>query len=114
MTDHQAFKEAWENYPSQDNEGYLPERGGFKCGWFAALRYRDDEIKALREELIAKTRRYEKIVKCVNEQAEDPGLWSFCPRPQYIAEAHLQQELRRLHAVIEEDDRLASEAGEDG
>ena len=27
------FKSAWENYPSQDNEGYQPDRGGFKAGW---------------------------------------------------------------------------------
>lgn len=34
-----AFKEAWINYPSQDNEGYIPDRGGFKAGWFSALEY---------------------------------------------------------------------------
>lgn len=34
---HEAFKRAWENYPSQDNEGYLPDRGGFKCGWYAGI-----------------------------------------------------------------------------
>jgi hypothetical protein len=33
----EAFKQAWLDYPSQDNEGYIPDRGGFKCGWFAAL-----------------------------------------------------------------------------
>lgn len=42
------------------------------------------------------------IMEVVNEQADDDGLWSV---PFYglqpIAEAHLQQELRRLHAVIE-------------
>jgi hypothetical protein len=32
-----AFKKAWSEYPSQDNEGYLPDRGGFKCGWYAAI-----------------------------------------------------------------------------
>jgi len=32
-----AFKEAWDDYPSQDNEGYQPDRGGFKCGWFSAI-----------------------------------------------------------------------------
>jgi hypothetical protein len=30
-----ALKSAWENYPSQDNEGYQPNRGGFNAGWFA-------------------------------------------------------------------------------
>lgn len=37
----EAFKEAWKSYPSQDNEGYVPDRGGFKCGWFAALEWAD-------------------------------------------------------------------------
>lgn len=32
-----AFQQAWKDFPSQDNEGYQPDRGGFKCGWFAAL-----------------------------------------------------------------------------
>ena len=27
------------NYPSQDNEGYVPDRGGFKSGWLAAYYY---------------------------------------------------------------------------
>jgi hypothetical protein len=35
----------------------------------------------------------------VNEQAEDFGLWFDAV---YAIEAYLQQELRRLHAVIEE------------
>lgn len=41
-TDFDAFKKAWEDYPSQDNEGYIPDRFGFKAGFFAALRYRDE------------------------------------------------------------------------
>ena len=34
----------------------------------------------------------------VDEQAEDEGLWS---GSESIVEAYLQQELRRLHAIIE-------------
>jgi len=37
--DFDAFKKAWSDYPSQDNEGFRPDRGGFKCGWFAALKW---------------------------------------------------------------------------
>ena len=38
----------------------------------------------------------------VDEQAEDEGLWSTrTDGTLSIAEAHLQQELRRLHALIE-------------
>jgi hypothetical protein len=45
-----------------------------------------------------------KIRALVDEQAEDPGLWSVpVGRQQYISEAHLQQELRKLHALIEEE-----------
>ena len=39
----EAMKEAWRLYPTQDNEGFQPDRGGFKCGWFAALNWCDDE-----------------------------------------------------------------------
>lgn len=37
--DFDVFQKTWKEYPSQDNEGYQPDRGGFKCGWFAALEY---------------------------------------------------------------------------
>lgn len=43
------------------------------------------------------------IKACVDEQAEDEGLWSVpVDGLQRIAEAHLQQELRSLHRVVEE------------
>lgn len=34
-----AFKKAWADYPSQDNEGYEPDRGGFKAGWFSCFQW---------------------------------------------------------------------------
>ena len=44
-----------------------------------------------------------RVKELVDEQAADEGLWSFpVGRSQTISEAHLQQELRRLHAAIEE------------
>ena len=39
--------------------------------------------------------------KVCSEQAEDEGLWF---EAETAPEAYLQQELRRLHAVIERDD----------
>jgi hypothetical protein len=39
------------------------------------------------------------IIDLVNEQAEDEGLWF---KPETAPEAYLQQELRRLHKIIEE------------
>lgn len=41
--EYEAFIKAWRDYPSQDNEGYQPDRGGFKCGWFAALEWVREE-----------------------------------------------------------------------
>lgn len=41
----EAFQEAWLDYPTQDNEGYTPDRGSFKAGWFAALRWNDVQVK---------------------------------------------------------------------
>jgi hypothetical protein len=38
-------------------------------------------------------------LEIVNEQAEDEGLWFVA---ETAAEAYLQQELRRLHAAVEE------------
>lgn len=40
-----------------------------------------------------------KLLSMVNRQAEDEGLWFVA---ETAAEAYLQQELRLLHAVIEE------------
>lgn len=39
LIDLESMREAWNSYPTQDNEGYVPDRGGFKSGWFAALRW---------------------------------------------------------------------------
>ena len=43
-TDLEAMQKAWNNYPSQDNEGYQPDRAGFKCGWSAALKWRKTQM----------------------------------------------------------------------
>jgi hypothetical protein len=55
----------------------------------------DAEIERLRVHLMA-------IQGLVNEQAEDEALWSVpAEGTQSISEAYLQQELRRLHGLIE-------------
>lgn len=46
-TDFEAFMVAWRSFPSQDNEGYVPDRGGFKAGWFAALEYERTKVPAI-------------------------------------------------------------------
>ena len=45
------------------------------------------------------SKRIAAITNLAGEQAEDEGLWFY---PQNGAEAYLQQELRRLHKLIEE------------
>lgn len=75
------------------------------------------ETEKLEAEWAAATEAYESIyVKCrklesrlerittkANEQAEDVALWAVYPTgTQPISEAYLQQELRALHRVIEE------------
>lgn len=42
--DLEAFEKAWSSYPTQDNEGYVPDRGGFKAGWFAALEWERSRV----------------------------------------------------------------------
>ena len=48
-----------------------------------------------------KARRYDEARTVVDAQAEDGGLWFLAAT---APEAYLQQELRRLHAVLEDDD----------
>jgi hypothetical protein len=51
------------------------------------------------EKILELTQHLAKIQKVVDAQAEDDGLW-FCAI--HASEGYLQQELRRLHRVIEE------------
>jgi hypothetical protein len=78
----------------------------------------ENELKAIEEEertstkpehpdivaLVAEVRRLRaqlaRITRCVDAQAEDEALWA---RPFSIVEAYTQQELRRLHHVVEGD-----------
>jgi hypothetical protein len=46
----------------------------------------------------ALSQKLKSIQDLVDKQAEDPGIWFDA---SHISEAYLQQELRRLHAVIE-------------
>lgn len=65
--DFEAFKKAWLDYPSQDNEGYQPDRGGFKCGWFAAL-----EHERKRSEILVKALEF----YAEGKHLHDPSEWS--------------------------------------
>lgn len=40
------FQEAFNDYPSQDNEGFVPERGGFKCGFSSAWHRQEERIRS--------------------------------------------------------------------
>jgi hypothetical protein len=52
----------------------------------------------LRRKIAALRIKIEKCREVVSNQAENEGLWF---NPQTAPEAYLQQELRRLHAVVE-------------
>lgn len=61
------------------------------------------EWKEILDTIDALLKAMKSIQDKVNEQAEDEGLWSVpFEGLQPIVEAYLQQELRKLHAVIEE------------
>ena len=54
----EEFRKAYDEYPSQDNEGFVPHRGGFKCGfergWHIQqqkIYEKDAEIERLKAEL---------------------------------------------------------------
>lgn len=60
-------------------------------------------VASLRERIVELEKRNTAIKTVVDAQAEDEGLWGIpSPGEQSIVEAYLQQELRRLHAVIED------------
>ena len=46
------FRKSYDSYPSQDNEGYSPDRGGFKCGFFSACDVLQPKLAACRDALI--------------------------------------------------------------
>lgn len=62
----------------------------------------EDAYDRLLATLAEKDRHLAAIRTVVDEQAEDEGLWSLnLDGSLPISEAYLQQELRRLHAVVE-------------
>lgn len=64
----------------------------------AELEKADAEILRLRVDRDKWRGVAEKVVSVVNEQAEDEGLWFIA---KTAPEGYLQQELRKIHAVIE-------------
>lgn len=48
---HKGFIEALGNYPSQDNEGWIPERGSFKAGFYEGYRYCEKSKSVMEEEI---------------------------------------------------------------
>jgi hypothetical protein len=52
MTKHEAFLKAYAEYPSQDNEGYIPSREGFKAGFSAVKGVKPGFIKQAVEDLL--------------------------------------------------------------
>ena len=69
------------------------------------LAKREEEIERLSAPPVAPTP--DELQKLVDEQAEDEMLWFVT---ENITEAYLQQELRRLHAAIENRPALREES----
>ena len=80
--------------------------------YFGGMRLEDDHelcereiatLKRANAALLAVVEAAKAARSLVDEQAEDEGLWSvpLVEGTQSIVEAYLQQELRRLHAIIE-------------
>lgn len=74
-----------------------------KSSMFSQIVKHQAEIDALQVQV-------EAAKKLVGAQAEDAGLWFAATT---APEAYLQQELRRLHAVVEGDSSIAQEQGND-
>ena len=87
---------------NDDNTGrYGAPEKGFVCAY---------DIKSV-DDLIAELEaKQNKIRALVNEQAEDEGLWF---KATTVTEAYLQQELRRLHGVIEDEGSSDTDHGND-
>jgi len=49
MSWFEAFKKAYDEVPSQDNEGYVPDRAGFKCGFSRAWTIQDDNYSSVKK-----------------------------------------------------------------
>lgn len=60
---HTEFKRAYDDYPSQDNEGYVPDRGGFKAGFFAAWNLLVGEVQRVTTKYEMDMERMESICK---------------------------------------------------
>ena len=88
--------------------GVVAPASALECDepWSKRLERQRDQSLAALTELVAIVRRQEAELQetfaLVDEQAEDEGLWSIhISGRQPIAEAYLQQALRRLHEAIE-------------
>ena len=58
---HELFKEAYDNFPSMDNEGYVPERGAFKCGFSTGFDAGYQRAVEILEEVVRDPKFYEHI-----------------------------------------------------
>lgn len=61
MNQHEEFLKAYNDYPTQDNEGFVPNRGGFKCGFGAAWDIQQKEINQLRGDRMLTEAKLQKI-----------------------------------------------------
>lgn len=84
---YKEFLDAHKLYPTQDNEGFVPDRGSFKCGFYEGWDASRKELK-----------------KIINHQSNMESLWI---KPHFVTENILQKALQHIHAVMNGDNDLA-------
>lgn len=94
----EACRQAWLDVPSQDNEGYVPDRGGFKCGWYSAIQWmlsqgysRDDKTVALVEALKLAKIRLQRIENPRKYHHDEPDDYTRLACAQFQAQEGLKE-----------------------
>lgn len=73
------FRQEWHAYPSQDNEGYIPHRGGFKTGFHCAWNIVFDELERLKAKLESFGDKYHRASERYEEMKQALEFYASCP-----------------------------------
>ena len=78
---HEAFLSAFNDYPNQDTEGWVPDRGSFKTGFMLGWKHQADKYEAKIEKLESENQNIKQQVKEANEVISKMELEHDCPPP---------------------------------
>lgn len=73
MNKFEEFKKAYDDYPCQDNEGFWPDRAGFKCGFSAAWALLEKKLGPEFDERITRLESY--LAQVEEENAKLRKMW---------------------------------------